>query len=93
MLPEFKIYQPIQFGIFLTFATLKIAGKTKQQILISARIESLEPLYLHSHPALDETSKTATLQNLAKKDAVAVKVVVARLTCLPKIYIGGPEIN
>ena len=49
MLSEFKIYQPIQFGIFLTFATIKIAGETKQQNLISARIEYLEPHYLHSH--------------------------------------------
>ena len=48
MLHEFKIYSPIQFGIFLKFATIKIAGETKQQNLISARIEYLEPHYLHS---------------------------------------------
>ena len=54
MLPEFKIYQPIQFGIFLTFATIKIAGETKYQNLISARIKSLESLYLHSGPSLIE---------------------------------------
>ena len=37
MLPEFKIYQPIQFGIFLTFATIKVVGETTQQNLISAK--------------------------------------------------------
>ena len=37
MLPEFKIYQPIQFGIFLTFATIKVVGEPKQQNLISAK--------------------------------------------------------
>ena len=37
MLPEFKIYQSIQFGIFLTFATIKVVGEPKQQNLISAK--------------------------------------------------------
>ena len=37
MLPEFKIYQPIQFGIFLTFATIKVVGKPKKQYFISAK--------------------------------------------------------
>ena len=49
MLPELKIYQPIVLGIFLTFVTIKIGDETKQQNLISARIEYLEPHYLHSH--------------------------------------------
>ena len=37
MLSGFKIYQPIQFGIFLTFATIKVVGEPKQQNLISAK--------------------------------------------------------
>ena len=37
MLPEFKMYQPIQFGIFLTFVTIKVVGEPKQQNLISAK--------------------------------------------------------
>ena len=47
-IPEFKIYQPILVGIFFRFATIKIVNEPKQQILILARIESLESLYLHS---------------------------------------------
>ena len=49
MLPEFKIYKPIQFGIFLTLGTIKTAGETQQQNLISSRIEYLETHYLNSH--------------------------------------------
>ena len=30
-------YIPIQFGIFLTFATIKVVGEPKQQNLISAK--------------------------------------------------------
>ena len=37
MLPEFKIYQPIQFGIFLTFATMKVVGESKPQNLFSPK--------------------------------------------------------
>ena len=37
MLPEFKMYQPIQFGIFVTFVTIKVVGEPKQQNLISAK--------------------------------------------------------
>ena len=37
MLPEFKIYYPIPFNIFLTFATTKVIGEPKQQNLISAK--------------------------------------------------------
>ena len=37
MLPEFKIHQPILFGIFLTFATIKVVGEPKQQNLISTK--------------------------------------------------------
>ena len=37
MLPEFKIHKPILFGIFLTFATIKVVGEPKQQNLISAK--------------------------------------------------------
>ena len=37
ILPEIKIYQPIQFGIFLTFVTIKVVGEPKQQNLISAK--------------------------------------------------------
>ena len=37
MLPEFKMYQPILFGIFLTFVTIKVLAEPKQQNLISAK--------------------------------------------------------
>ena len=37
MLPKFKIYYHIQFGIFLIFATIKVVGEPKQQNLISAK--------------------------------------------------------
>ena len=37
MLPEFKLYYSIQFGIFLTFATIKVVGEPKQQNLLSAK--------------------------------------------------------
>ena len=37
MLPEFEMYEPIQFDIFLTFATIKVVGGPKQQNLISAK--------------------------------------------------------
>ena len=53
--PEFKIYQPIQFGIFLIFATINIDSEPEQQNLISARIECLESLYLHYSTTLYET--------------------------------------
>ena len=52
MLPELKIYQPIVFGIFLTFVTIKIGDETKQQNLISARIEYLEPHYLSTQSSM-----------------------------------------
>ena len=29
MVPEFKIYSPIQFAIFLTFATIKVVEELK----------------------------------------------------------------
>ena len=38
MRPEFKIYKPIQLGIFLTFATINVVGEPYQQIPISAKI-------------------------------------------------------
>ena len=54
-LPEFKIYQPILFGIFLIFETINIASEPNQQNLISARIVCLESLYLHISTTLYET--------------------------------------
>ena len=37
MLSGFKICNPVQFGIFLTFATIKVVGEPKQQNLISTK--------------------------------------------------------
>ena len=66
MLPEFKIHEPILFGIFLTFATIKLVGEPKQQNLISAKKfvkrtgclqpsnSLLEGFDLNSHPLVIE---------------------------------------
>ena len=59
MIPEFKIYYPILFDIFLTFAT----SEPKQQNLISARIESPDSLtYTVVQPALNGPNQQIKLQ-------------------------------
>ena len=42
---------------------MKIAGETKQQNLISARIESLEPLYLLSRPTYKQSRVSSSYQS------------------------------
>ena len=71
MLPEFKTYQSILFGIyFLHFGSIKITGKPKQENLISARIDSLESLYLHSCTTLIENKVIKMPKNLNKQKII-----------------------